>query len=66
MTTTTKPVLRAHRPMSRTALRSELERTRESLAMARRAIDHAFDFTTDVKEATQVDEAPAYTRSRAS
>jgi len=46
--------------MSRTAIRRELETTRESLALARRAIDHAIDFTTDVWNATQVDEAPAY------
>lgn len=61
--TTTKPAIRAHRPMTRTALRRELEESREALAIARRAIDSAFHVTTTVWEATQIDEAPAYSPS---
>lgn len=61
MTTATPTAApKVHRPMSRLALRRELESTREDLATAMHLINRAFGLTTDVWNATQSDEAPPF------
>ena len=68
MTTTTKPALRAHRPMTRMQVRAELEEAREMGALLIHYGNRLLNLSGDIWEATQIDEAPAYMpmRSRAS
>lgn len=60
MNPATNATLKAYRPLSRTALRRELETARADLATATQLLNRVIAVTTLTWEATQIDEAPAY------